>query len=169
MVKTRRQLTKFLLLLIAAGILVAGSGLMWLYGHAGMYGLNVLLQRGGSYWSSVEANSSLLSSPMRLALRDDVPVPVADPPEWREVAPGLAVAEMTVRAGGAEVDRLLLTRIDTAHLRLVVRTAPAGNRDLQDWMRELGAVLVVNGSYYTRYGAPDTPLVSSGVLLGPEN
>lgn len=155
------------MLIVAAAGLGAGAQVAWLFSQAGLYGLNVLLQRGGSFWSAVEANSDSISPSMRLALRDDAPTPTAEPPEWREAAPGLEVAEMVVRAGDAEVDRVLLARIDTARFRLIVRSAPAGNMGLQDWMHELGAVLVVNGSYYDRRGRPDTPLVSDGVQLGP--
>jgi len=66
------------------------------------------------------------------------------------------------------VDRLLLARIDPAQWRFSVHSAPAGNHDLDTWMRELRAVLVVNGSYYGRLkGEPDTPLISNGVSMGP--
>jgi Phosphodiester glycosidase len=36
-------------------------------------------------------------------------------------------------------------------------------------MRALGAVLVINGSYYTRYGTPATPLLSARALSGPRD
>jgi Phosphodiester glycosidase len=72
-------------------------------------------------------------------------------------------------AGGAEVDRILLARIDPAHFKFQVRNRPSGDWDSLDWIKELGAVLVINGSYFTRYGTPATPLVSAGVLSGPES
>jgi hypothetical protein len=34
-------------------------------------------------------------------------------------------------------------------------------------MQALGAALVVNGSYFTPHGTPETPIVSAGVRLGP--
>jgi hypothetical protein len=51
----------------------------------------------------------------------------------------------------------------------LVRTAPTGDRDLDQWIAQLGAALIVNGSYYSRDGEPDTPLVSDGSLLGPKD
>jgi hypothetical protein len=63
----------------------------------------------------------------------------------------------------------MLARIDPARFRFVVRNAPAGDKSLDQWMVQLGAALVVNGSYYSRYGEPDTPLLSQGTLLGPQN
>jgi exopolysaccharide biosynthesis protein len=35
-------------------------------------------------------------------------------------------------------------------------------------MHTLGAVLVVNGSYFAHGGKPATPLLSNGKLLGPK-
>lgn len=138
-----------------------------LYAYAGPYGINVLLRRGGSLWVTVQADSPRLSAFMRLALAD--PTITAEPGlfEWHEVASGFDVAELPVLAGGAEVDRVLLARVDPARFRFEVRTAPAGNKDLDGWMADPAAVLVINGSYYSRYGAPDTPVMSGGVQLGP--
>ncbi|MEJ1976062.1 MAG: phosphodiester glycosidase family protein [Acetobacteraceae bacterium] len=34
-------------------------------------------------------------------------------------------------------------------------------------MTTLGAAFVINGSYYSRRGTPDTPFLSDGALLGP--
>ena len=62
---------------------------------------------------------------------------------------------------------MLLARIDPRRFRFEVRTAPAGDKDLDAWMAALSAVLVINGSYYERHGNPDTPLLSDGVPLGP--
>ena len=104
---------------------------------------------------------------MRLALHEPVPSVQTGPFEWREVVPGFEVAEMPVVAGGTEVDRVLLSRVDPARFRFVVRSRPAGDRGIDDWMKELGAVLVINGSYYGRHGEPDTPFLSAGIQLGP--
>jgi len=36
-------------------------------------------------------------------------------------------------------------------------------------MAQLGAALVVNGSYFSSLGGPDTPFLSDGTLLGPKD
>jgi hypothetical protein len=72
-------------------------------------------------------------------------------------------------ADGQSVDHVLLARIDPARFHFVVRNASAGDKDLDQWMAQLGAVLIVNGSYFTRYGEPETPLLSDGALLGPKD
>ena len=137
------------------------------YAQAGWYGVNVALRRGGTTWAFVTPDSPQLSPSMRLALQDPVPPVQARPFEWQEVAPGFEVSEMPVIAGEAEVDRILLSRIDPARFRFVVRSGAAGNKEIDEWMTELGAVQVINGSYYGRHGEPDTPFLSDGIQLGP--
>lgn len=139
------------------------------YAVAGTYGLYVVLHRGGSLWVPVGVNDPRLSSSMRLALQDRSLVAKPGPMAWRAIAPGFDVAELPAIANGAMVDQILLARVDPGRFRFIVRTEPAGNRNLDDWMRALGAALVINGSYFTRDGSPDTPLVSAGVALGPRS
>jgi hypothetical protein len=106
---------------------------------------------------------------MRLALQKRVPDARAGPVTWHEVDAGFEVAELPAILGGTEVERILLARIDPAHFRFQVRNRPRGDRDAIDWMRELGAVLIINGSYFSRYGTPATPLLSARTLSGPSD
>ncbi|MBF6907507.1 hypothetical protein HN295_20290, partial [Acinetobacter baumannii] len=90
------------------------------------------------------------------------------PMAWEEKEKGFDVAELPVLAGGREVDRILLTRIDPAQYRFVVRNAPAGDKGIDEWERALPeARLIVNGSYFGLKGLPDTPFVSEGKVMGP--
>jgi Phosphodiester glycosidase len=138
-----------------------------LYAYAGTYGFNVLFRRGLWVNLKVAPDDARLSPSMRLALRDPSGAVTAGPLAWRAIATGFEVGELAVIADGGEVDRILLARIDPAHFRFAVRSAPAGNRDLDAWMGALGAPLVINGSYFARDGSPDTPVVSAGARLGP--
>ena len=52
-------------------------------------------------------------------------------------------------------------------LLILVRNDPTGRRHLDSWMRDLGAILVINGSYYGRSGTPATPVVIDGKPAGP--
>jgi hypothetical protein len=63
----------------------------------------------------------------------------------------------------------MLARVAPDHFRFIVRTAPAGTRALDEWMKALGAALVMNGSYFAPDGRPDTPLMSAGTALGPRD
>lgn len=148
---------------VAATLGLAVGGL-WV--ATGWYGINVLLWNGGAYWVRIKSDDPRLSPSVQLALRGP---PLAEPGnvEWRGIGHGFEAGELAVLAGGSEVDRLFLARIDPAMFRFEVRNAPAEYRNLDAWMTRLGAVLVINGSYYSRRGTPDTPVISAGTLMGP--
>jgi hypothetical protein len=165
----RSRVRRLLLRLVATGAVLVIVVLASLYAVAGTYGFNVIFRRGLWLGVNVAPDDARLSAPMRLALRDPAGAVTAGPLAWRAIAPGFDVAELAVLAAGHEVDRILLARIDPENFRFAVRSAPAGNRDLDAWMRELGAALVINGSYFSRDGTPDTPVVSAGVQLGPRH
>ncbi|MEJ1976063.1 MAG: hypothetical protein WDN49_08065 [Acetobacteraceae bacterium] len=104
-----------------AAALLGGAGLAGLYGYAGAYGVNVLLRRGGTFrggtfWTPVAADDPRISSAMRLALASEPPTGSAGPFAWHRAAAGFDVAELPVLANGAEVDRILLARIDPGPL-----------------------------------------------------
>jgi Phosphodiester glycosidase len=154
---------------LATIVCLAGAALAGVYAYRGSYGINVLVRRGASLWVAVAADDPRLSTSMRTALRDPFGAVAAGPFAWRAVAQGFDVAELPVMAAGTEVDRILLARVDPARFRFVVRNAPAGNMELRDWMASLGAALVINGSYFSPNGTPNTPFVSGGVLSGPSH
>lgn len=143
------------------------ASLAGFYLYAGTYGINVVLRRGATIWLSISPDDSRISNSMRIALHSPAPPATAGRLEWRPVADGFEVAELPVFAGGSRVDQLLLARLDPALYRFQVYNAPDGNRELVDWIRQTSAVLVINGSYYSRRGTPETPLLSQGTLLGP--
>ena len=166
-IRKRRGIVRITRILLTVVMACALTAVGWLYFKHGEYGFNVLLRRGGTYWVAVDPESPRLSAAMRLALRNPHPAFEPGTLDWRVVAEGFDVAELPVLVSGEEVDRVLLARVDPARFRFVVRTAPAGNKGPDDWMAELGAVLLINGSYYAADGRPDTPLVNAGHLFGP--
>jgi hypothetical protein len=155
------------LVLTGAGLagLVSVSALWLSYGR---YGFNVLVRNGGTYWLRVGTDNPRLSHAMRLALAGP-PTAKSGPFAWRTIKDGFAVGDLPVMANGEEVDHILLARIDPARFRFSVRSAPHGDKDLDQWMATLGAVLVVNGSYYGHFGEPATPVLSDGAALGPKD
>ena len=153
---------------IVATVLVGGLvAFATVYAYAGWYGLNSLVKRGGTVWARVAPTDNKLSRAMQLALQEPVPDAIAGEFAWHEVAAGFEVTELPVQAHDKIVDRLLLARIDPAKFRFVVRTSPAGDKTLTDWMSDLHPALAINGSYFGPDGWPDTPLISAGVRLGP--
>ena len=146
-------------------LLVLVAPILWIYAFRGVYGINVVLRRGGSIWPTINRDDPRLSPAVRLALSGKVGRP--GKLIWTEPRPGFEVGELPILVDDMPVDRLLLARIDPAHWRFSVHSAPAGNHDLDLWMRELRAALVVNGSYFGLKGEPDTPLISNGITMGP--
>jgi hypothetical protein len=155
---------------LVLGGLVAGIALVFLVilTFWGPDGVHTVLRNGISYWSPVPIDSPRLSPAMRLALAS---APSAAPGnlDWQTVSAGFEVADLPALVNGQVVDHVMLARIDPARFRFVVRNGSNGDKDLDRWMHELGAALVVNGSYFSRYGGPDTPFLMDGVLLGPAN
>ncbi len=122
---------------------------------------------GSMIWIPVDANDPSIPRSLALALRATPPAAEPGPMKWVTLAPGFEVGELPVRASTIEVDRILLARVDPARYRFAVRNAPAGDKNIDIWMRDLCPVLVMNGSYYARSGLPDTPVLSAGHFLGP--
>ena len=133
----KKRALAFILLTCAALI---AAPIAWLYARDGVYGINVVLLRGGSVWPSMGRDDPRLTRAARLALKGAVGVP--GPLTWSEPRAGFEVGELPVLVNGEEVDRLHLARIDPARWRFSVHSAPAGDHDLDGWMRELGAALV---------------------------
>jgi len=146
-------------------VLFIVASIAWFYSIYGAYGVNVVLRRGGSIWPTVSRDDPRLTPAVRLALSGKT----GQPGEltWTQPRPGFEVGELPILVDSKPADRLLLARIDPASWRFSVHSAPAGDHDLDMWMRELRAALVVNGSYFGLKGEPDTPLMSNGVIKGP--
>src|SRR5262249_55047916 len=134
---------KFLRNAATAGALVVALvlGGLWLFG--GSYAVHVVFRHGGFYWINVHADDARLSASMRFALREAPPA-IAGAFEWRQIRQGFEVAELPVIAAGSEVDRIQLARINPARFRFEVHQSSAGDRDLDRWMMQLGAALVIN-------------------------
>lgn len=79
-----------------------------------------------------------------------LPTPLPDDSGWEAVAPGVERRWLAVRdAAGQALDRMLVVRLDPASVRFDVGYAPAAPLDLDAWRAETGALLVVNGGFFT--------------------
>ncbi len=146
------------------GLLLVLAGL-WVFERSTGTALSV--RYGSLLWIPVNEHTAWLPKPIKLALHSQGVSADPGPIAWRPLRNGFEVAELPVLVQGAEVDRILLTRIDPTKYRFMVRNDPTGRRHLDSWMRDLGAILVINGSYYGRSGAPATPVVIDGRPAGP--
>jgi hypothetical protein len=100
-----------------------------------------------------------------LALQTPPPIALPGTLTWRHLAPGLEIGELPALVQGEEVDRLFLTRVDPTlyEFQLLV----TADKDLEAWMRDLRAVAVINGSYYSPDMGPATPVRINGMPSGP--
>jgi hypothetical protein len=158
---------RWMRVLLVAGLAVCGLSIAAFLAHYGISGVNVILRREAHVWVGAKTDDSRISPSMRLALQSQAPAATAGAFAWHTLDRGFEVAELPAMAGETEVDRILLSRIDPAHFTFQVATRPSRDRDALDWMQQLGAVLVINGSYFAPDGTPATPLLSARVLSGP--
>jgi Phosphodiester glycosidase len=89
--------------------------------------------------------------------------------DWAARAPGLETADLEIRLHGEPVDSIALVRLDPARYAMSVHWDGDATRTAEDWQRELGAAVVVNGSYFEPDGTPSTPLKIHHQLLGPRD
>ena len=101
------------------------------------------------------------------ALWDRETVPTAGKVVWQERLPGFETAELDADLDGLRVDRLHLVRVDPRRYRFTVRNDPGAPATVEEWQERLGALAVVNGSFYLQDNTPETPLRSEGKRLGP--
>ncbi len=105
---------------------------------------------------------------LRIAMLPEVPMPASSEIKWEERSPGLETAEIELRVKGVLVDRMVLVRLDPHRYRFSVHWDTTASRTAEDWQREFGAAVVVNGSYFGgKDHAPLTPLRLSGKPAGP--
>jgi Phosphodiester glycosidase len=154
--------------IIGLPLLVVGLVFAIVYAIWGSYGVHSLVRNGISFWLPVSMDSQRLSPSMRLALAS-APTATPGPLVWQKIDVGFEVADLPAVVDGRDVDHIYLARIDPARFRFALRNRPSGDRDLDDWMKNLRPTLVVNASYFAKGGRPDTPFLTDGTLLGPKS
>ncbi|MGC4121628.1 MAG: phosphodiester glycosidase family protein [Myxococcales bacterium] len=102
-----------------------------------------------------------------LALGDPDTVPEAVAFEWTERLPGFETAVLPARLSGQTVDRIHLVRVDPARYSFEARHDEQRPANIDAWQERLGALAVVNASFYQMDYSPETPMKTGGALLGP--
>ncbi|HSC75995.1 MAG TPA: phosphodiester glycosidase family protein [Pseudomonadales bacterium] len=104
---------------------------------------------------------------LAIASQPSVPMPTASPLQWEVVSPGMEVAELNIHVGNTAVDRMVLVRMDPHIYQFNVHWDPTGSRTAEQWQKDLGVNVVVNGSYFDGNFYPLTPLRRLGKNYGP--
>lgn len=150
------------LLLLCVGAYVVGAlkGRRWLMKSTAAVAVAVL-----ALWAILYATRPAW---LKIATQPIVPQPTASALNWETRAPGLETAELELRVNDVVVDRMVLVRLDQNQYKFSVHWDTTASRTAEDWQRELGAAVVVNGSYFGGEDhAPLTPLRLSGTPAGP--
>jgi hypothetical protein len=87
--------------------------------------------------------------------------------DWTTRAPGLDTADLPIDVNDQPVDAVALVRVDPARYQVSVHWDRSASRTAEDWQRELGAAVIVNGSYFEPDHSPSTPLQIDHELIGP--
>jgi hypothetical protein len=144
------------------------AALILLVGFAAWFNLDALAVRfGGSFGIPVTKHTFWLPRAARLGLSEPVPEATAGPLVWTKAQDGFDIGWLDVNVDGSPADGIALARIDPSRHRFSVLREPSGKKHLEDWMRDTGAELIVNATYYDRKGEPATPIVDQGVVSGP--
>lgn len=104
---------------------------------------------------------------LALALDDPDTVPAPVGPVWTERLPGFETGVLTARLAGQVVDRIHLVRVDPARYAFEARHDAARPASIDAWQERLGALAVVNASFYRMDYSPETPMKTAGAVLGP--
>lgn len=121
-----------------------------------------------SVWTSTP---SLLPMPTELATtaitKTDPPPTLPPDTGWQSLRPGLEKRLITHLIKGAPVpERLYLLRIDPHLYRFDVGYHPGAPQQMVDWQSETGALIVVNGGYFTPENEATGLIIADGQQFG---
>jgi uncharacterized protein YigE (DUF2233 family) len=98
-----------------------------------------------------------------------VPWPTATPlaPDtgWQMLRPGMEVRSLNVPTA-VNTERITVVRIDPAEFRIRVLYQPGGGYPVSTWTQQTGALLVINGGYFTPDKFVTGLTISSGERYG---
>jgi uncharacterized protein YigE (DUF2233 family) len=104
-------------------------------------------------------------APLLLATHTATPTPVPTDTGWRPVARGIEVRRLDVQTDAA-LERIVVARLDPAAVRFRVAYAPGEPQLVSAWAQQTGALLVVNGGYFTPEYHATGLTVSGGETYG---
>lgn len=86
---------------------------------------------------------------------------------WQSAAPGLETRQIAiVDEGGVTREQLTLVRVEPSRYEFEVAYHPGEPQLLADWLAETGALLVVNGGFFTPEFLATGLIISDGVASG---
>ncbi|HEY4386033.1 MAG TPA: phosphodiester glycosidase family protein [Ktedonobacteraceae bacterium] len=85
---------------------------------------------------------------------------------WEQAAPGIEIRYEHWKSPGDNEDTVAITRLDLKKVHLSVGYAPTKPLDMGTWMKQTGALAMINGGYFDKNNQPTGLLVSNGQAVG---
>ena len=85
---------------------------------------------------------------------------------WKVAAPGIEIRFEHWKSPGDNEDTVAITRLDLNKVHLSVGYQPDKPLDISAWMKQTGAVALINGGYFDKNNQPTGLLVSDGQPVG---
>lgn len=108
-------------------------------------------------------------TPTQTPVPSPTPLPTVTPlpPDtgWQAVQPGVEVRSLNVAAGEL-TERLTIARLDPAQVTLRVLYTPGTAYPVSAWAQQTGALLVVNGGYFTTEQTVTGLTITNGAVHG---
>jgi uncharacterized protein YigE (DUF2233 family) len=85
---------------------------------------------------------------------------------WQQAAPGIELRHEHWKSLGDDEDTVTITRLDLKKVHLSVGYAPDKPLDMGVWMKQTGALAIINGGYFDKKDHPTGLLVADGQEAG---
>ncbi|HTK11301.1 MAG TPA: phosphodiester glycosidase family protein [Ktedonobacteraceae bacterium] len=85
---------------------------------------------------------------------------------WEQAAPGIEIRFEHWQSPGDNEDTVAITRLDLKKVHLSIGYAPTRPLDMSAWMKQTGALAMINGGYFDKNNQSTGLLVSNGQMAG---
>ncbi len=85
---------------------------------------------------------------------------------WKQAAPGIEIRFEHWKSPGEDEDTVAITRLDLKKVHLSIGYASDKPQALSVWMKQTGAIAMMNGGYFDKNNQPTGLLISDGQTVG---
>ncbi|MDX1689224.1 MAG: phosphodiester glycosidase family protein, partial [Candidatus Promineifilaceae bacterium] len=118
--------------------------------------------------TSTAASAVALATPVATASPSPSPTPIPADSGWETLRPGLErrVLNVVDEEEGRWLENVTVLRLDSDAFRFGVAYRPGAPQDLEAWQAQTGALLLVNGGFYTEEYVATGLIISEGEVSG---
>jgi uncharacterized protein YigE (DUF2233 family) len=85
---------------------------------------------------------------------------------WKQAAPGIETRFEDWKSPGDNEDTVAIARLDLHKIHLSIGYDPDKPEDVSTWMKQTGALAMINGGYFDKNNQPTGLLISDGQVTG---